>query len=391
MKNNVMMCLLIKIYGILCRKLPTVNGQWSMVKGHLLIVFALSSCSCNNGGNVKGGERPPRRRAQIGIVSPAGNERAALGSTLTLAVKVSDNALPVDSLRWFVDGKHLATVASPDSSAWNTAGQTTGTHRIEAVAHYADGQRDIVSSSVCLLASRPPKRYACKVVRIYPHDVGAYTQGLLFDDGFLYESTGLKGESTLRKVALATGKPEQSVNIPAEMFGEGLALADDRLVQITWQDQTAFFYRKSDFALLQKVRYPMREGWGLACDGKHLLMTDGTANLYFMDREYFTEVRRLEVCNHRGTVALLNELEYINGELWANVYRKDEILRIDPASGAVTGVIDMKGLLSAADMHRDIDVLNGIAFDASTGKIYVTGKKWPKLFEIEVVASAADE
>ncbi|MDR1864997.1 MAG: glutaminyl-peptide cyclotransferase [Bacteroidales bacterium] len=346
-----------------------------------------SGWSCNNGntkGNTVAGRRQPSRKAQVSIASPGNNDRAVLGATLALSVKAAGEHVKMDSLRWFIDGKHAASVTTLDSLAWNTAGQTTGTHRIEAVAHYPDGQRDIVSANVLLLAPQAPKQYACRVVKTYPHDVGAYTQGLLCDDGFLYESTGLKGESGLRKVILETGETVQSINIPPHMFGEGLALVDDKLIQLTWQDQTAFVYRKSDFAMLRKISYPMREGWGLAYDGTHLLMTDGSAHLYFMDREYFTEVRRVEVCNHNGPVDLLNELEYINGELWANVYRQDEILRIDPKTGIVKGVINMKGLLNAADMHREIDVLNGIACDRTTGKIYVTGKKWPKLFEIEV-------
>jgi glutamine cyclotransferase len=351
--------------------------------------FVVSSWSCNNAGSPKGNtiteNRVTRqRKAQLSITSPGNNERVALGSDITLSVKARNDGLVVDSLRWFVDGKRLTTAEISAHVTWNTTEQTTGTHRIEAVAHYPDGQRDIVSVGVLLLAPQAPKQYTCKVVKTYPHDVKAYTQGLLYDDGFLYESTGLKGESTLRKVALTTGKPIQAMNIPKNMFGEGLALVDDKLIQITWQDQTAFIYRKSDFSLLHKVGYPMREGWGLSYDGAHLLMTDGSATLYFLDKDYLTEIRRIEVCNHDGPVALLNELEYINGELWANIYRQDEIIRIDPKTGVVTGIINMKGLLNESDRHEEIDVLNGIAYDALSGKIYVTGKNWPKLFEIEV-------
>jgi glutamine cyclotransferase len=355
-----------------------------------LFAFIASNWSCNscssNGSTVSENKKPPRRKVQVSIVSPKNNERTALGTTVALTVQTAEG-LQIDSLRWFIDGKLLASSASLDTYIWNTAGQTTGSHRIEAVAHYAGGERDIVSASVLLLAPQPPKRYTYRIVRTYPHDVNAYTQGLLFDDGFLYESTGLKGESTLRKVMPATGEPVQSLNISKEMFGEGLALVDDKFFQITWQDQTAFVYRKDDFSLLQKLNYPMREGWGLTFDGNHLLMTDGTALLYFMDKQYFTEISRLEVCTNTGTVSLLNELEYINGEVWANVYQQNEIIRIDPKTGIVTGIIDMKGLLNADDIRPGTDVLNGIAYDKATGKIYVTGKKWPKLFEIEIITS----
>ncbi|MDR2848478.1 MAG: glutaminyl-peptide cyclotransferase [Bacteroidales bacterium] len=353
-----------------------------------VISFVFSSWSCNscssNGNTASGSKKPPRRKAQVSIVSPKNNERAALGATLNLSLKAAAD-LQIDSIRWMADGKHITTTLNVENIAWNTTETTTGTHRIEAAAYYADGERDLVSVSVRLLAPQPPKRYTYRIVKTYPHDASAYTQGLLFDGGYLYESTGLKGASTLRKVVPTTGAVVQSLKLPNEMFGEGLALVDDRLVQVTWQNRTAFVYKKDDFSLLQTLSYPMAEGWGLTCDGQHLIMTDGSAWLYFMDKDYFTEVRRIEVCNHSDAVTLLNELEYINGEIWANVYQRDDILRINPRTGAVTGIINMKGLLNAGDITMATDVLNGIAYDNVTGKIYVTGKNWAKLFEIIVI------
>ena len=306
-----------------------------------------------------------------------------MGATITLSAKARDGAGTIDSVRWFVDGKWLKTSKGEDLD-WDTAGQTTGTHRIEAVAYYTAGGHDIVVSGILLLAPQAPRQYTYKVMQVFPHDPKAYTQGLLFDDGFLYESTGLKGESQVRKVNLQTGKPVQVFDLPSEYFGEGLALVDDKLIQLTWQEQLAFVYQKSDFKLIDSIKYQMREGWGLTYDGTHLLMTDGTATLYFLDKDYLTEVRRLEVCDHKEPIQQLNELEYINGELWANVYYKDDILRIDPNTGVILARIDLKGLLKDSEKTGS-DVLNGIAFDEKTGKIYVTGKKWPKLFEISIL------
>jgi len=317
-------------------------------------------------------------------VSPKNNEEYPLGAIITLSAKARDEAEPIDSLRWFVNGKWLKTTKGEDIT-WNTAGQTTGTHRIEAVTFFSSGQRENSLTGILLLAPQAPKQYTYKVMQIYPHDTKAYTQGLLFDDGFLYESTGQKGESTLRKVNLQTGEPVQTINLPPEMFGEGLALVDDKLIQLTWQNQVAFVYQKSDFKLLNSISYPMREGWGLTYDGTHLLMTDGSATLYFLDKDYLAEVRRLEVCDDKGPVYRLNELEYINGELWANVYTTDYIVRIDPKTGVVLGRINMSGLLSDSEKAA-VDVLNGIAYDEKTGKIYVTGKYYPKLFEIQVIS-----
>ena len=358
----------------------------------LCCVLFTASSSCNSGGSgaksnqTEEPQRPRRQRAQIVVVSPKNNEKQPLGAIVTLSVKARDGAEAIDSLRWFVNGKWLKTTTKGEDVTWNTAEQTTGTHRIEAVAHYASGQRDIVPANILLLAPKAPKQYTYKVIQTYPHDKKAYTQGLLFDDGFLYESTGLKGESTLRKVNLQTGIPVQIVNLAAEMFGEGLALVDDKLIQLTWQNQVAFVYQKSDFKLLNRINYPMREGWGLTYDGTNLLMTDGSATLYYLDKDYLAEVRRLEVCDDKGPVYQLNELEYINGELWANVYLTDDIVRIDPKTGVVLGRINMSGLLNDSDNKPGVDVLNGIAYDEKTGKIYVTGKYYPKLFEIQVIS-----
>ena len=349
------------------------------------LVTACSSCN-SSGRDTKsksttGQQR--QRKAQIAIVSPVNNEKQPLGAIVTLSVKVKDGAETLDSVRWLVDGKWLKT-SKGENILWNTTGQTTGTHRIEAIAHYTSGQRDMILTSIVLLAPHPPKQYTYKVVQVYPHDIKAYTQGLLFDDGYLYESTGLKGESTLRKVNLQTGEPVRMIELSPEYFAEGLALVDDKLIQLTWQNQVAFVYEKSDFRQLKHIPYRMREGWGLTFDGTHLLMTDGSATLYFIDKEYLTEVRRLEVCDNKRLVDNLNELEYINGELWANVYFTDDILRIDPKTGVVLGRINMAGLLKNSDRTDDTNVLNGIAYDEKTGKIYVTGKNWPKLFEIAV-------
>ena len=352
-----------------------------------ILLTACSSCSRSGSGTnpnrKEEQQRPRRQRAQIAIVSPRNNDRQPLGATITLSTKARDGAGAIDSVRWLINGKWLKTSKGEDIE-WNTAEQTTGTHRIEAVAYYTAGGHDIVVSGILLLAPQAPKQYTCKVLQVYPHDPKAFTQGLLFDDGFLYESTGLKGESQLRKVNLQTGEPVQVFHLSPQYFGEGLALVDEKLIQLTWQEQVAFVYQKSDFKLLSRIDYPMREGWGLTYDGTHLLMTDGTSTVYVLDKEYLAEVRRIEVCNNIGPVQKLNELEYINGELWANVYLSDYIVRIDPKTGVVLGQIDMKGLLKANEKEA-ADVLNGIAFDEKTGKIYVTGKNWPKLFEISIL------
>jgi glutamine cyclotransferase len=222
--------------------------------------------------------------------------------------------------------------------------------------------------------------YTYAVVNAYPHDPGAFTQGLVYADGVLYESTGLYGRSSLRRVALETGEVLQHHDLPAEYFGEGLTLFDGRLIQLTWQNHIGFVYDAASFALQQTWTYPT-EGWGLTHDGAHLIMSDGSARLRFLDPTTFQVQREVLVTDGGRPVVWLNELEYVNGEVFANVWQTDRIARIDPKTGRVLGWIDLSGLL-APEERRSADVLNGVAYDAQNGRLFVTGKLWPKLFEI---------
>lgn len=231
---------------------------------------------------------------------------------------------------------------------------------------------------------QPPQApvYRYRVVRAYPHDRAAFTQGLAFDDdGTLYESTGQRGQSSLRRVELSSGAVVQRHDLEPSLFGEGIAVFGNRIIQLTWQAGRGFVYDKASFDLLQEFSYST-EGWGLTHDGQRLIMSDGTATLYFLDPDTFAETARLTVRDHRGPVIRLNELEYVRGEILANVWQTDRIARIDPTSGHVTGWIDLTGLLRPSDRRQPVDVLNGIAYDTRADRLFVTGKWWPRLFEI---------
>jgi glutaminyl-peptide cyclotransferase len=231
-------------------------------------------------------------------------------------------------------------------------------------------------------ASRAPV-YGYQVVRSFPHDSEAFTQGLEFADGFLYESTGLNGRSSIRKVALETGDVVQRRAVGAEHFGEGITIWQDKLFELTWQSQVALVYDRRTFQPLRTFSYS-GEGWGLTHDGTSLIMSDGTAALRFLDPGTFRERRRVTVTDGGAPVNELNELEFVKGEVWANVWTTDFIVRVDPATGRVTGWIDLRGLLPANQRAGDA-VLNGIAYDAPSDRLFVTGKLWPRLFEIKLV------
>jgi glutamine cyclotransferase len=228
-----------------------------------------------------------------------------------------------------------------------------------------------------------PPVYTYQVINTFPHDPTAFTQGLVFFDGVVYEGTGLNGQSSLRKVNLESGEVIQQHNLEERFFGEGIVVFEERIIQLTWRSQLAFVYARESFELLSRFNYPT-EGWGLTHDGKRLIISDGTATLYFRDPETFAETGRLEVRDGTVPVTRLNELEYIEGQIFANVWQTDRIARIAPDSGQVLGWVDLAGLLSPSE-RRNADVLNGIAYDPEQGRIFVTGKWWPHLFEIELV------
>ncbi len=234
-----------------------------------------------------------------------------------------------------------------------------------------------------------PRQLTFEVVHAWPHDPEAFTQGLLWHDGFLYESTGLNGHSSLRRVALETGQVLQSRKVDNQYFAEGLALDGERLVQLTWQSQHAFVYNRDSFDPQEGLDY-LGEGWGLTTDGRRFIMSDGTAKLRFMDLSTFSPAGSVTVTDQGHPVVRLNELEYIDGLVYANIWQTDRIAQIDPATGAVVAWIDLTGLLSAADRGTaSPDVLNGIAWDAAGKRLFVTGKRWPKLYEIRIVERAA--
>ena len=301
----------------------------------------------------------------------------ASGPTLRAAGTASLEATPVST----------ATLTSvPQSTASSVpAFPTTSLPIAQATATLSPTvtvQLPVVSTSPVT-----PAYYTYQVIHTYPHDPSAFTQGLIFENGILFEGTGLYGGSTIRKVALETGEVLQRYDLPQEYFGEGIAVVGDRLIQLTWRNHVGFVYNKTTFEQLQTFPYTT-EGWGLAYDGVRLIMSDGTATLHFLDAQTLAEIAQVEVRDRGAPVIRLNELEYIDGEVWANVWQTDNVVRIDPQTGSVVGWIDLTGLLKPEDRTGAEDVLNGIAYDAQARRLFVTGKWWPKLFEIEVVPAA---
>jgi glutamine cyclotransferase len=228
--------------------------------------------------------------------------------------------------------------------------------------------------------------YPYRVIRSYPHDRLAFTQGLVYEEGFFYEGTGLHGQSALRKVDPVSGRILKEIRLDPSHFGEGIAVFGERIVQLTWKSRIGFVYDKNSFQLVKTFAYP-GEGWGITHDGRRLIMSDGTAVLRFLDPNDFKEVATLRVHDEKGPVTGLNELEYIKGVIYANVWPTERVAVIDPRRGRIKAWIDLKGLLGKFDV-QGVDVLNGIAYDARGERLFVTGKLWPKVFEIKTSVAA---
>ncbi len=357
----------------------------------LLMVIWTGSCSGGSGSVATADDKSSADSKgeaslkMIKMVLPDENTGFKLHEQIKVELAiVKENVLP-DSVRIYFDGKSVATLTSgpwqytiPESFTVNT-----GRKSLKAVAYGKGRQQNTVTRFMIIYSDIVPAKYGYKVINTYPHDRKAFTQGLVYDDGVLYEGTGQESGSSLRKVELTTGKILMQHNLDASLFGEGITIYNNRIFQVTWENKVGFVYKKSDFELINKIYYPT-QGWGLTTIGDRIVMSDGSNVLYFYEPELFTVVSRLEVYDNSELVDSLNELEYINGEIWANIWMTDKIARIDPESGRVNGYIYLKGLLPEADRDPDTNVLNGIAYDSEGKRIFVTGKYWPKLFEIKV-------
>jgi glutaminyl-peptide cyclotransferase len=236
-------------------------------------------------------------------------------------------------------------------------------------------------------SSHPPQEYTFAIVAAYPHDTTAFTQGLAYRDGYLYEGTGREGRSSLRKVRLETAEIVQQVNLQPDLFGEGITLLNDKVIQLTWKSGVGFVYDLNTFRLLRSFSYS-GEGWGLATNGRELFLSDGTPEIRVLDGETFQEKRRFKVHDGSTPVDQLNELEFVEGQIFANLWHSNRVARISPQTGDVLGWIDLTGLLSPMYRLEPEAVLNGIAYDAVHKRLFVTGKLWPRVFEIKVSPKA---
>lgn len=357
---------------------------------NLAIVFISISlifvgCSNGRGDQSAVAESKPAEKPinLIRIDTPVNGTTITVGEAINLKIKLVEATLQPDSVILYINNNRVDNLKEYSYSIL-TKGYPLGTVRINATA-WKNGQRQTASTSVFLKSNIAPKKYTYRVIKTFNHDPKAYTQGLFFHNGFLYEGTGQNGFSSLRKVELETGKVIQSNNLEQDYFGEGITLFGDKIYQLTWTSGIGFVYDAETFKRLHTFNYTT-QGWGLTTNGNELIMSDGSNVLYFMQPNDFSEVRKVEVFDNYGPQKMLNELEYIDGKIWANVYTTNRVVIIDPQSGAVVSEIDFTGILKNSDKTGNEDYFNGIAYDPATKRIFVTGKNWPKLYQVEIVS-----
>lgn len=335
----------------------------------LITVFALISCS--------------KTGYKFKINIP---KKTVFGEKVPVSVeKIKGDA--VDSVQFFVNNKRLSL--NNNATTINTADFGVGKHKITALAFVPNKVKKI-DSFIEVFANKEPIIYTYKVVNTYPHDTKAYTQGLEYHNGFIYETTGRNGKSWLRKVDYKTGKVLQQENLNEKYFGEGMTILNDKIYWLTWQFGEGFVYNLSDFKQIGNFKYDKSiEGWGLTNNKKYLIKSDGTNKIWFLNPKNQQEVRSIQAYTNKVSLEKLNELEWVEGKIYANYWQKPLIAIINPENGIVDGIINLKGLVTEMKKTQNIvdqdDVLNGIAYDKQNKRLFVTGKHWGKIFEIELV------
>ena len=325
-------------------------------------------------------------------ISPEAGTNYKTGDKVTVQAHYSADLKP-DSIVYLIDSVKAATIKGDAAFLLKTDTMPLGARLITAKI-YQGGKNQEVSTNIMLLPAKAPVEYTYKVVKVFPHDTSSFTEGLVYQDGYLYESSGgyldpppgneKANQSSLRKEDLATGKVLQKVMVDPKAFAEGISIIDNKIIQLTYHEKIAYLYDKDTFKLLNTFPNNIGvEGWGLCSDGTKLYMDDSTNHIFFLDKNTSRQIGYIDVYDDKGPVNEINELEYIKGKLYANIWKTDTIIAIDPKTGAVLEKIDLKNLYPEDKRDPHADVLNGIAYDAKGNRIFITGKKWPHLYQVE--------
>lgn len=329
----------------------------------LAFVFLIILNSCGN-------------KYQLKLDSP---KSIQIDKPLKISVK-EKKGNPIDSVKYFINGQRIENSNAVDLKKFKL-----GKQALSATIYY-DGKSKQLNNTIYFLNDKEPEVYTYEVVNEYPHDDEAFTQGFVYHNGYFYESTGQNGKSTLRKVEVETGNVLKKISLDRKYFGEGMTIKDGKIYQLTWKKKIGFIYDLESFKLEKSFNYVQsQEGWGLTHNGEFLIKTDGSERMWFLDPETQKEVSFIETYTNKRKAEKLNELEYVNGKIYANIWQKNSILIVDPSNGAIEGIVSLKGLQAKAGQDGEDNVLNGIAYDPENDRLFVTGKNWNKVFEIKLI------
>ncbi len=354
----------------------------------LSVLIFFQACKSGQNGSRTGQLNPPGERNKVEryfkIIQPRNNTYVNPGSDLTLRLDYESEEIDLDSITIRLEGNVLMK-KGPGSleNIIKIPSTAPGSANLRVKIQWNDSLTENHAVRIKVTSDIEPQSFTYRVINTFPHDKGAFTQGFEYYNGHLYEGTGNYGESSLRKVELETGEILKYRNLSSDLFGEGITRINNKIYQITYRAQVGFVYDEDNFELLRKIFYQIREGWGLTNNGEYILMSDGSHIIYYMDTTYFSVEKKIEVYDREKEVDLLNELELINGVLYANRYTTREIVMIEPETGKLLGRIDMSNILDPSDRHPGIDYFNGIAYDQENDRTFVTGKYWPKVYEVE--------
>jgi glutaminyl-peptide cyclotransferase len=344
-----------------------------------IVLSVFVSCfSCSNKANRS-------RKPAVHITVQSVNKKIVYGDDITIgiSIKLKDGELKETNI--FVDSMLVTTDKNISFNYTLKSFKSIGKHTIKAEAVKSDGEKGVYYKTFEVLSDIVPEVYGYEVVQSYPHNEASFTEGFEFHEGFIYESTGENGKSFIYKNNLKTGKPVKSVKLDDKYFGEGITIFNNKIYQLTYKTKVGFIYNLENMALVDSFHYQSAEGWGMTHDEKHLIMDDGTNVLTYLDPTTLKPVKKLQVYDNKDAVVYINELEYSDGFIYANVWTTNLIVKIDPQTGKVVAKIDLDGILTGTNSSKQPDVLNGIAIDPVTKKFYVTGKYYPKVFEIKLV------
>jgi glutaminyl-peptide cyclotransferase len=315
------------------------------------------------------------------VISPINGVQVKSGDEITFAIAENNSSDVIDSIKYSIN-RNAAGISTEKKFIYKTKNESLGAKQIAIEVFLKNKPKDLHSLVVYILSDKKPVDYTYKIIKVYPHDPTSYTQGLVYLNGFLYESTGLNKRSKLRKVNYTNGLVLKEIKLDDSYFGEGIAIANKQIYQLTWNEKIGFIYTLDGFKVVKHFNLPSSEGWGMAFDGKQFLSSDGSNVVYFLDTASLAKTGEIQVMDDKGIVDSINEMEYVDGVIYANVYQTNLIVIIDSKTGKVIGRIDCSGLLKEEDKHADIDVLNGIAYLPQSKHFLITGKNWPKLFEV---------